>query len=110
MSPLRAILNFTPGPQGPMHVAKNWLQVTNVRCFSQVEAVNIRKHASIRQGCQIFLGSKYQNGENIPNDNKIYQMAINYFNGRKINQMVIKYTNIFHCKTLQTLPKLGFWV
>jgi hypothetical protein len=23
--------------------------------------------------------------------------------------MVIKYTNIFHCKTLQNLPKLGFF-
>jgi hypothetical protein len=25
------------------------------------------------QGCQIFLGTKYQNGENIPNNHKIYQ-------------------------------------
>jgi hypothetical protein len=24
--------------------------------------------------------------------------------------MAIKYTNIFHCKTLQNLPKLGFLV
>jgi hypothetical protein len=24
--------------------------------------------------------------------------------------MVIKYAKIFHCKTLQNLPKLGFWV
>jgi hypothetical protein len=24
--------------------------------------------------------------------------------------MVIKYTNIFHCKTLQNLPRLGFLV
>jgi hypothetical protein len=31
-------------------------------------------------------------------------------NGRKIDQMVIKYTNIFNCKTLQNLPKLGFLV
>jgi hypothetical protein len=23
--------------------------------------------------------------------------------------MAIKYTNIFHCKTLQNLPKLGFF-
>jgi hypothetical protein len=23
--------------------------------------------------------------------------------------MVITYTNIFHCKTLQNLPKFGFW-
>jgi hypothetical protein len=31
-----------------------------------------------RQGCQIFRGKIYQNGENIPNDHKIYQSAINY--------------------------------
>jgi hypothetical protein len=24
--------------------------------------------------------------------------------------MAIKYTNIYHWKTLQNLPKLGFWV
>jgi hypothetical protein len=29
-------------------------------------------------------------------------------NGRKIHQMAVNYTNIFHCKTLQNLPKLGF--
>jgi hypothetical protein len=31
------------------------------------------------QGCHIFLVTKYQNRENIPNDHKIYQMAIKYF-------------------------------
>jgi hypothetical protein len=48
---------------------------------------------------------------------KIYQMTTKYIkwplnisNGRKIDQMVIKYINIFHSKTLQTLPKLGFLV
>jgi hypothetical protein len=30
------------------------------------------------QGCQIFLGTAYQNGTNIPNDPKIYQKAIKY--------------------------------
>jgi hypothetical protein len=29
-------------------------------------------------------------------------------NGSKIDQMAITYTNIFHCKALQNLPKLGF--
>jgi cytochrome c len=29
------------------------------------------------QGCQIFP-KKYQNGENIPNDHKKYQMAMKY--------------------------------
>jgi hypothetical protein len=31
-------------------------------------------------------------------------------NVRIIDQMATKYTNIFHCKTLQNLPKLGFLV
>jgi hypothetical protein len=30
------------------------------------------------QGCQIFLGTKYQNWKNIPNYRKIYQMSIKY--------------------------------
>jgi hypothetical protein len=34
----------------------------------------------------------------------------NISNGRKIGQMVRKYTKIFHCNTLQNLPKLGFLV
>jgi hypothetical protein len=62
------------------------------------------------QGCQIFLGPKYQNGEkytklpyNLPNGQK-------NSNGRKIDQMVIKNTKIFHSKALQNLPKLGLLV
>jgi hypothetical protein len=31
-------------------------------------------------------------------------------NGGKIERMAIKYTNIVNWKTLQNLPKLGFWV
>jgi hypothetical protein len=31
-----------------------------------------------RQSCQIFLGTKYQNGENIPNYHELYQMSIKY--------------------------------
>jgi hypothetical protein len=30
------------------------------------------------QGCQIYLGTTYQNGKNIPNDHKMYQMAVKY--------------------------------
>jgi hypothetical protein len=52
---------------------------------------------SERQGCQIFLGTTYQNGE------KIHQITMKYTKcpqnistGRKIDQMVIKYTNILH--------------
>jgi hypothetical protein len=62
------------------------------------------------QDCQIFLGTTYQNGKkyaklppNIPNGHNIYQMALN-------RTHFIKYTNIFHCKTLKNLPKLGFLV
>jgi hypothetical protein len=35
-------------------------------------------------------------------------MALNIQDGSKIDQMDIKFTNIFHCKTHQNLPKLGF--
>jgi hypothetical protein len=64
------------------------------------------------QGCQIFIGPKYQSGEkytklpqNIPNGHKIFPMAVKY-----VDQMVIKYTKIFRSKTFQNLPKLGFLV
>jgi hypothetical protein len=79
------------------------------------------------QGCQIFLGTTYQNGknstklpyqmatkytkwpQNIPNGHKIYQMATKYTKWHKIGQMAIKYTNTFNTKTLQNLPKSGFF-
>jgi hypothetical protein len=48
---------------------------------------------------------------------KIYHITIkftkcpqNILNCGKIDQKAIKYTNIFHCKSLQILPKLGFLV
>jgi hypothetical protein len=48
---------------------------------------------------------------------KKYQMTTKYtkwpkniFNGRKIDQMDLKYAKIFHCTTLQNVPKLGFLV
>jgi hypothetical protein len=51
------------------------------------------------QGCQISLGSTYQNGENITNG-ILYghfgifygKMTENISNGHKIYQMVVKYT------------------
>jgi hypothetical protein len=36
------------------------------------------KDSAVPQGCQIFLGSKYQNGKNLPNDHKIYQIFSQY--------------------------------
>jgi hypothetical protein len=57
----------------------------------------------LNQGCQIFLDTIYQNG-----GKQHYQMAIKIPNDRKIFQMAIKYTNIFHSKILQNLPKSVF--
>jgi hypothetical protein len=37
-------------------------------------------------------------------------MAIKLQNGSKMDQMDMKRTNIWHCKALQNLPKLGFLV
>jgi hypothetical protein len=34
--------------------------------------------AAAAQGRQIFLGTKYQNGKNVPNGHKIYQMVTKY--------------------------------
>jgi hypothetical protein len=34
----------------------------------------------------------------------VHQIALHI-----IEQMVIEYTNLFHCKTLPNLPKLGFF-
>jgi hypothetical protein len=50
-------------------------------------------YKTICRGCQIFLGTTYQNGEkytkllyNIPNGHKKYQKALIIHNGFKINQ------------------------
>jgi hypothetical protein len=32
---------------------------------------------AVEQGCQIYLGPTFQNGQNIRNYRKIYQMAVN---------------------------------
>jgi hypothetical protein len=64
------------------------------------------------QVCQIFLGTWYQNRENVPNGHKMYQMdtkctkwAYNFPNTRKIFQLALKYINIFPSRALQNLPK-----
>jgi hypothetical protein len=55
------------------------------------------------QGCQIFLGTRYQHG------GKIYQITTKYTkcsqnipNGHKLYIIAINRPNIFHCKALQT--------
>jgi hypothetical protein len=50
---------------------------------------------------------------NIPNWEKYTKLPQNIPNDYKMNQMAAictKYTDIFHCKSLQNLPKLGFLV
>jgi hypothetical protein len=56
------------------------------------------------QGCHIFIGTTYQNGKNIPNNHKIYQIAtkIPITNGHKIYQYLplhdlSKFTKIGDC-------------
>jgi hypothetical protein len=52
------------------------------------------------QGCQIFLGTRHQNGENVPNCHKICKMAIKYFQWpqQRPNAQII-YQEFFYCKT-----------
>jgi hypothetical protein len=63
------------------------------------------------QGCQIFLiqytktGEIYQIATKLQDGHKMYQMAVIH-----IVQMVIEYTKIFHSKSLQNLPEMGFLV
>jgi hypothetical protein len=93
---------------------------------SRIKIASIRKHllpkkiSGLYQDCQIFLGAIYQTKQN---NHIIYQMATKCTkwpqnilkghkiqqNGNKIQQMAGKCTNIFHCKSLQNLPKLCFW-
>jgi hypothetical protein len=63
----------------------------------------------VDQGCQIFLGTTYQNGkkyteilQNIPNGQKIFQ------NGRTINQIYKKYTTLSISKPSNTYPNWDF--
>jgi hypothetical protein len=63
---------------------------------------------TITRVARFFLVKHTKTGENIPDDHKIYQMAIKIPNGGKIDQMAIKYYNIF--KTLRNLHLLSFLV
>jgi hypothetical protein len=56
------------------------------------------------QGCQIFMGTFYQNGENL------YQKTIKYTEWPQTipKEKIYQHTKIFHCYTLQNLPKLFF--
>jgi hypothetical protein len=64
------------------------------------------------QGCQIFLGTTYQNRENIPkqpqnipNGHKIYAIAVKY-----VDQVDIEFTNIFFiARQSKISPNWDFW-
>jgi hypothetical protein len=43
-----------------------------------LSALYERPSLSLQQGCQIFPGTTYQNGKNIPNNHNIYQWATKY--------------------------------
>jgi hypothetical protein len=52
-----------------------------IRQFLIDSFLNLKRHERVRsdeQGCQIFLGTIYQNGKNIPNEPKIYKMILKY--------------------------------
>jgi hypothetical protein len=62
------------------------------------------------QGCQIFLGTTYQNGkkytklpQNVPDGHTMYHFAAKQTKWSLIN------ANIFHRKAFQNLPKYGFF-
>jgi hypothetical protein len=53
----------------------------------------------------------YQNGENIPNNQQMYQIAINYSKCQWTDQIAIKYAHLFHCKTLYVkFTQIGIFV
>jgi hypothetical protein len=63
------------------------------------------------QGCQIFLGTTYQNWKNVPNDLKLYQTALNYTTLPYKNlKQFEKYTKKLNDKALKNVPKLEFLV
>jgi hypothetical protein len=61
-----------------------------------------------KQGCQIFLGTKYQNGKNITNCHELHQMSIKY-NKRPQNGPSVH--KIYHPLPLQDPPKFTqIWI
>jgi hypothetical protein len=66
--------------------------------------------SACKQGCQIFLGTKYQKtGKNYQITTKFNKYPQNLLNGRKIYLKAIKYTNIFLSKALQNVPEIGIF-
>jgi hypothetical protein len=91
-------------PLAITHVGKHpWIQngasqeTPLTRLASLVSTYLCRSHKLLtqaldkKQGCQIFLSTKYQKGKNIPIYHKIYQMSIKYtkrlLNGPNVHQI-----------------------
>jgi hypothetical protein len=97
---------FFPDFIGPVFFSheKNWLFLF---LFWNFNRHSIFFFAPRHQGCQIILGTTYQNSEkfirwpqNVPNGHKIAQISVKYY----------KYVNIFQCtRALQNLPKWWFF-
>jgi hypothetical protein len=77
-----AVNNFSFfGGRGGVNECLLWLSFAQQQ--SKIEKVQAFFSTStfffLYQGCHIFLGTKYQNREELLKDHKIYQMAKNYF-------------------------------
>jgi hypothetical protein len=94
------------------------------RKVCEIDGGSIRQTAptalsNLEQGCQIFLGTIYQNGGGgtIPNNQKIYRMATKYTkwpqnipNARKITKWTYYLPTSSIAIPWKNLPKLGFLV
>jgi hypothetical protein len=56
----------------------------NKLSFSRFFSPLFLEPGGTKKSCQIFHGSKYQSGEKIPKDHKIYQISLNIPNGHKV--------------------------
>jgi hypothetical protein len=74
--------------------------------LEKCNAIKIFQWLTWSQGCQIFLDATCQNGKNIPNDHKIYKLAVHKIDqiSYKIYQLVqlqgILGLKIYHLATL----------
>jgi hypothetical protein len=55
--------------------------------FQLCKVLQLNTLNALQQGCQIILGTRYRNRQNIPNEHKIYQY------GHKISQMSVNITD-----------------
>jgi hypothetical protein len=69
-----------------------------------VDSSKITTRLTLGRVARDFYIPTYQNAEKYT---KLPQTIQNIPNSRMIDPMAIKDTNIFYCKTLQNLPKLG---